>query len=459
MKSPTARFCVLLTLLASLRAPAADWPRWRGPTADGHVPATAAVPASLPAEPVYTWRKKVGFGLGSPVVSAGVVYYLDHQENKETVHAADAATGVDRWTYVLDDAFKDNQAPAGPRSTPVVDGNRVYVTSCKGEFQCLDTATGKPVWGVNFVRDFKAVFTGEKGQTPGAGRHGNTGSPWIEGHRIFVNVGGSEGASVVCFDKRDGKVLWKSQSDIPGNGGPVVATLAGRPQVITFTVEAVIGLDFATGALLWRVPVKTSFGRHVASPVVLGDLVIAGSHQAGLLGIKVARAGDNFTTEHAYIEKRVAINFSSPVVRDGFIYGLGPAGFSASLNQQAQGPGQARENRGPHSLDAVDRQGARFPGVLRRRAHGGDEMDPPAPRRRQQGARRFRCSEGQDTRPERHGRPAARRRRPEGVSPPRPAQGLRRQLVQPRLCRRKVVSPRQGGTALPRAAAVTLSVP
>jgi len=226
MNVPRARVLALLLLLSTSRIDAADWPRWRGPNADGHVPAAAAVPASLPAEPVFAWRKKVGFGLGSPVVSGGVVYYLDNQENKETVHAADAATGVDRWTFILDDAFKDNQAPAGPRSTPVVDGNRVYVTSCKGEFQCLDTATGKPIWGVNFGRDFNAVFTGEKGQTPGAGRHGNTGAPFLDGPRIFVNVGGSEGASVVCFDKRDGKVIWKSQNDIPGNGGPVVAAHA-----------------------------------------------------------------------------------------------------------------------------------------------------------------------------------------------------------------------------------------
>ncbi len=321
-------FFLLIALSSGVAAAVgADWPRWRGPEANGHVSAAAAVPTHLPAEATFTWRKKIGFGLGSPVVSGGVVYYLDNQENKETVHAADATTGIDRWTHTLDDTFKDSQAPAGPRSTPLVDGNRVYVQSGKGEFQCLDAATGKPIWGVNFVRDFKAIFTGEKGQTPGAGRHGNTGAPWVEGNRIFVSVGGSEGASVVCFDKRDGKVIWKSQSDMPGNGGPVVATLAGRQQVLAFTVDGVIGLDFATGALLWRKPVKTSYGRHVASPVVLGDLVIAGSHQAGLLGIKIARDGDTFTTESAYIEKRVAINFSSPVLRDGFIYGLGPAGI------------------------------------------------------------------------------------------------------------------------------------
>jgi outer membrane protein assembly factor BamB len=302
-----------------------DWPRWRGPQGDGHVAASAKVPESLPAEPRFTWRKKIGFGLGSPVVSRGVIYYLDNLENTETVHAADAATGVDRWSVPLDEAFKDNQSPAGTRSTPLVDGDRVYVTSCRGEFRCLDVANGKTIWGVNFGRDFNAMFTGEKGTTPGAGRHGNTGSPMVEGDRIFVAVGGSEGASVVCFNKRDGKLIWKSQSDIPGNGGPVVATVAGRKQVLAFTVDAAVGLDFENGALLWRVPVKTSFGRHVASPIAVGDTVIVGSHQAGLIGIRVARDGDTFSAEPAYTEKRIAINFSSPVVREGFIYGLGPA--------------------------------------------------------------------------------------------------------------------------------------
>lgn len=306
---------------------AADWPKWRGPENSGHVPAGVRVPTTLPAEARYVWKQKVGNGHGSPVVSAGRVYHLDFQENKEVVHAVDAISGKSLWSVPLDDAHKDKQSEAGPRSTPVVDGDRVYVQSCRGEFRCLAVADGKTIWRVNFVTDFKAEFIGEKGQAPGASRHGNNGSPFIVDERILVSVGGREGASIVCFSKRDGKVLWQSQNDIPGYGGPVVAKVAGIEQVLAFTAEAALGLRLSNGELLWRVPIKTSFGRHVASPIVHGDRVLVGSHQAGLMALEITREGDGCKVSTAWLEKRNAINFSSPVLIGDYFYGLGPAGM------------------------------------------------------------------------------------------------------------------------------------
>ncbi len=316
----------LLIVGASANATAADWPRWRGPDATGHVPAHTAVPTTLPTAPRYAWRTKIGAGLGSPVVSGGRVFYLDNQADKETAHAADAASGKVLWSVPLDDTFKDNQYDPGPRSTPLVDGDRVYVQSCRGEFRCLDILDGRTVWRVNFVQDFAAVFIGEKGTAAGASRHGYTGSAFIDGDNLLAAVGGREGASVVCFDKRDGRVRWKSQSDPAGYSGPIVASPAGIKQVIAHTVEGTIGLRYENGELLWRVPMKTSFGRHAATPLVFGDLVLVGSHQAGTIGLKISRQGDTCKASTAWREKRIAINFSSPVLVNGYLYGLGPAG-------------------------------------------------------------------------------------------------------------------------------------
>jgi len=303
---------------------AADWPRWRGPDGTGHVPRGVAVPKTLPAEPAILWRVRIGSGLGSPVVSGGKVFYLDNQQKKEIVHAADAASGKDLWTATLDDVHEDFPSEPGPRTTPVVDGDRVYVQSCRGEFQCLDVADGKPVWRVNFVKDFGAVYIGEKGSAVGAARHGYAGPPLVDGDRLIVGVGGTDGASVVCFNKRDGKVLWKSQNDVPGYDGPVIATIAGVKQVLSFTAEAVIGLDAADGAPLWRVPVKTAFGRHVTTPIVVGDMVLVSSHQAGLMGIRVSKDGDAFKAEPAWVSKKLACNVSDPVAIGTSLYGLGP---------------------------------------------------------------------------------------------------------------------------------------
>lgn len=317
---------VLLCVIAG-SVEAADWPQWRGPQGNGHVPPGEPVPASLPRAPRHVWKQSVGFSLGSPVVSGGIVYHLDNQGDKEVVHALETATGKERWKVVLDDVHKDYQSPPGPRSTPTVDGDRVYVQSCRGEFRCLALADGKTIWRVNFVTDFKADYTGEKGMVPGASRHGYTSSPFIDGEHLLVAVGGQEGASIVCFNKRSGRVIWKSQDDIPGYGGPVVANLAGVQHVVAFMAEAVIGLRRDNGALLWRVPVKTSYGRHAVTPLVWDDLVIVGSHLAGTMALKIARQGDRVTADTAWNEKRIALNISSPVLVGDHVYGLGPAGM------------------------------------------------------------------------------------------------------------------------------------
>src|SRR5947207_7560876 len=174
--------------LMALGAAASDWPQWRGPDQTGHVPAGVAVPATLPAEPKALWKIPIGEGFASPVVAGGKVFWLDNHEAKEVAHAADAASGKEIWKAVIFESHRDGFG-IGPRCTPVVDGNLLFVQSCKGEFQCLNVEDGKKIWSKNFVTDFGAIFIGEKGQAAGGSRHGNDGSPIIDGDNIIVQVG------------------------------------------------------------------------------------------------------------------------------------------------------------------------------------------------------------------------------------------------------------------------------
>ena len=315
-----------LALLVCLNtAHAADWPQWRGPDRTGHVPAGTAVPAKLPAEPKILWRISVGDGHASPVMAAGKVVYLDHQQGKETVHAVAADTGKPLWSAPLDDAFKDSQSAAGPRCTPLVNDGRVYAQSCRGELKCLNLRDGKLLWRVNYVTNLGAVFIGEKGTAAGAVRHGYNGSPLIDGAHLITIAGGTNGAAVACLEKTTGKTIWKSQSDVPAYAPPILATVMGERQVIAFTVDGLIGLSPADGKLLWRVPFKTTYGRHVITPVVSGDVIAISSHQFGLVGTRVTRADKDFSAAPAWTNKEAMINFASPVVVDGFLYGVGPA--------------------------------------------------------------------------------------------------------------------------------------
>lgn len=309
-------------LVHAMSAPAGDWPRWRGPSNTGVVADQKDWLQKLPAEAKPLWKIPAGPGFSSPVVEGDHVLFLDNQDAKETIHLLSAKDGSSRWKETLDTTFKDSQGPPGPRCTPVLDGPLLFAQSSQGELQCRQVADGKLVWRTNFS-DFGAKFIGEKGNAPGAVRHGNNGSPLVDGDRLFVQVGGTN-ASVVCFEKKTGKVVWASESDIPGYAAPFLATVAGVRQLLSFTSDGLIGLDAKTGKLLWRFPVKTAFARHVTTPVVLDDIVVISSHQVGLIGIRISKDGAGQKAEQAWLNKDAAMNFSSPVLVGGHIYGLGP---------------------------------------------------------------------------------------------------------------------------------------
>ncbi len=319
------RWALVAWLGALWLAGAADWAQWGGPSRDGHVPPGVAIPAQLPAEPKIVWRTHVTEGLASPIVYHGKVFYLDNQQGKETIHEINAADAAPLWTAILDDVPKDSQSPPGPRCTPLADGERLFAQSSRGELQCLDVADGKVLWEKNYPRDFGAVFIGEKGTAAGASRHGYNGQPLIDGDHLIALAGGSPGAGVICLNKTNGETVWKSQDDPAAYSPPVIAVVAGRRQALAFTVNGLIGLDPADGKLLWRVPLKTTYGRHVTTPVTADDMVMVASHEIGLVGVKVTSAADGLRAEQAWLNKDAAINFSSPVVVGSYLYGLGPA--------------------------------------------------------------------------------------------------------------------------------------
>jgi outer membrane protein assembly factor BamB len=315
---------IIVILGALCGAHAADWPQQRGPLWSGAVAAGEAPLNTLPSEPRVVWKGPVAGGFAAPVMAGGRVYYLDLQQDKEVVHALNAATAKPLWEAPLFSAHKDGFG-TGPRCAPVVDGKLVFAQSCKGEFQCLAADTGKVVWRTNFVDDFGGIYIGEKGDAKGGSRHGFTGGPLVDGDVVYVQVGSPKGAGVVCFQKATGKVVWKSQNDMAGYAPPLLATLAGVRQLVSFTAEGLIGLGVKDGALLWRVPITTPFGRHVTAPVVHGDLVVVASHAVGLIATRIVRKGDVFAAEPAWTHKEFAMNFSSPVVVGDHLYGLGPA--------------------------------------------------------------------------------------------------------------------------------------
>ena len=295
-----------------------------GPGRDGRVGAEEKVVEVLPGTANVVWHVPAGEGVASPIVSGDKVIYEDAEDKKEMMHVADAATGKEIWKAAVDDLHKDSQTKPGPRCTPVTDGTLLFAQSSRGQLRCYKLADGKEVWATNYVKDLGAVYIGEKGKAMGASRHGYNGSPVLDGEHLIATAGGKE-AAVVCFEKRTGAIVWKSQDEMPAYSAPMIATVAGTRQLICFMAKDVMALDPVDGKFLWRVDVKTDFGRHVMTPVVAGDMVVVSSFQAGLIGIKVSPNGSGFKAERVWTSTESASNFSCPVAMGQYLFGLGPA--------------------------------------------------------------------------------------------------------------------------------------
>ena len=193
----------------------------------------------------------------------------------------------------------------GPRCTPLIDGDRVYAQSSGGEFRCLALADGKKLWGTSFGGDYGATFLGNKSGDPAAKetasrRHGNNGSAAIDGDRIFVPVGSPKGATLVAFDKKTGKELWRAGNDNTAYSSVMVGTLAGVRQAVHFTADALMGVDAASGKILWRVPLKTGAKRHACTPVIGGDTVTVASTSIGTLKFHIVKDGSGLKAEQAW---------------------------------------------------------------------------------------------------------------------------------------------------------------
>ncbi|MBI3877085.1 MAG: PQQ-binding-like beta-propeller repeat protein [Verrucomicrobia bacterium] len=325
----TVPLLAALVLSATLNAHAGDWPQWRGPQRDGRADSAIKFDA-LPKEAKTLWSVPVGVGQASPVVVGNKVIYLDDQGGQETAHCLDLASGKEQWHAAFDQTESwGNAYGAGPRCTPVADGDRVYVQSCRGEFRCLALADGKTIWRTSFEKDWGASWFGNAGNNApeaketASRRHGNNGSAVIDGDRIFVPVGSPEKGTLVAFDKKTGKVLWTAGNENTAYSSVMVATLGGVRQAVHLTADALMGVDVKDGKILWRTPVKSGAKRHVLTPVIADDSITISSSSVGLTKFKVTKDSGGFKVGTAWKNDALKITLTTPVLTGNHLYGLG----------------------------------------------------------------------------------------------------------------------------------------
>jgi outer membrane protein assembly factor BamB len=315
--SVKAVMCVVI-LLSCLSAGASsqtkgDWPQWRGPNRDGISKETGLL-KQWPAEGPPLVRKLTGAGRGysSLAISNGLMYTLGLRGDREFVIAFDLAKGKEAWATAFGNAFRNDRGD-GPRGTPTVDGDRLYALGGSGDLACLDARTGKSIWTMNVLQKF-----GGSNITWGISE-----SPLVIGEKVLVNAGGP-GASVVALNKKDGALIWKSQSDRAGYSSAIPVEVGGKTQVVFFTHTRVVGLDLGDGKLLWEYPRAANDVANAATPVARGNRVFVSSdygNGGGLVEIKAGEKGAVAARE-VYFTREMRNHHSSSVLIGEHLYGF-----------------------------------------------------------------------------------------------------------------------------------------
>lgn len=323
--TPLWLFCAVALL-------ADDWPQWLGPRRDAVWRETGILERFPETGPTVRWRAPIGAGYAGPAVANGRVFVTDRRlregaANPEDAFARGVIPGTERvlclresdgtvlWTHEYDAPYTVSYA-AGPRCTPLVDGDRVYTLGAEGHLRCLEVETGRLIWSRNFSSDF-----GTKTPTWGFAGH-----PILDGDRLVCLVGG-EDTVAVAFDKRTGTEVWRALSaKEPGYAPPTLIEHAGRRDLIIWHPESVNALEPETGKLRWSVPFESRAGLSVPTPRLVGDRLFITTFYNGSLLLRLTagdpevlwqskKASEKDTTElHSIIP--------TPFIEDGHIYGV-----------------------------------------------------------------------------------------------------------------------------------------
>ncbi len=318
-------------LLVALPVVAADWPQWRGPNRDG-IAADAKLPRDWPKKtPKPLWRVAIGEGYSSPVVADGRLFILGRDEgDKETCLCLDANTGKTLWKYSYDAPYKPHPAARaagnGPKSTPTVDRDRVYMLGINGMFHCFETKTGRILWKRDFQAEYWGVEKGKDGYDLWPTYCGAAGSPLIDGDHVILPVGGKKAGAMTAFHKTTGELAWKALEDRASYASPMIAELAGTRQIVGFTGLRMAGFDARDGALLWDYPYKVAYEQTIVTPVVWKDLVLVCGERKPATALRIERKDGKLQQTVAWQNRDLRSYMASPVAFQDHLYGLDDSG-------------------------------------------------------------------------------------------------------------------------------------
>jgi len=312
---------------------AQDWPQWRGPNRDARASDFKA-PKAWPKEVTQKWKVTVGDGVATPALVGDKVFVFSRQDGNEITRCLNAADGKEIWQekYESLGASGPAQGFSGPRSSPAVGSGKVVTVGVRGMISCLNAANGEKLWRKD---DFKAW----PGFFPSS-------SPMIVDGLAIAQLGGRENGALVAYDLSTGDEKWKWSGPSPSYASPASMVVGGTKLIVAQTESKLVAVRADNGKLAWEsAPAPQGAGGggqggaqgeggrggpgggrgggrdyKASSPIIDGQTIVTAGRT--IKAVKIEKAGDGFTGKELWSNSEKTVSFSSPVLKDGLLYGL-----------------------------------------------------------------------------------------------------------------------------------------
>jgi len=306
----------------------ADWPQWRGPDRSATWYHGPAVESLTPDRIEKVWEVPVGSGYSGPTVTNGQLCVMDYKSGSERVLCMDAMTGKENWSYSYPVSYSVGY-PTGPRASVLLSDRKAYSWGTMGDLHCFDASTGKVLWKVNSVEQYNS-------RMPIWGLASN---PILVNELLVVQVGGTNGACMVAFHKDTGREVWRALDDEASYVAPVLIMQAGRQVLVCWTGESITGLNPGNGETYWSIPFEPrEMIMNIADPVYDPPYLFLSAFFDGSYLVKLGQ--DTPSAELVYhrhgaserITEALHCCISTPLVRNGYVYGIGSYGEARCLD-------------------------------------------------------------------------------------------------------------------------------
>jgi outer membrane protein assembly factor BamB len=298
-----------------------EWPQWRGSDRTGMSSDTGLLKDWNAQPPKLLWTAEgLGGGYASVSVADGRIYTTGNQPDGQSVTCLNADDGKVIWTGRMID-FVPKHDKDGSRSTPSIDGNRLYAITSSGKIVCLTTADGSELWSKDFAKEWRGRMMSGWGYSE---------SPLVDGDWVLCTPGGPD-AMVVALDKLTGKEIWKcalpasgaTRKDGAGYSSIVISNACGVKQYVQLVGRGAIGIRASDGKFLWSYSRVANGTANIPTPIISGDYVFCSTgYGTGAALLKLVKHGDGIQAEEQYFlpGSKLQNHHGQMILRDGYIY-------------------------------------------------------------------------------------------------------------------------------------------